>query len=58
MASIRFVREKLDTGTRLVQSERFTGLLVPFLRKGLERGTRPGFEAMNAALVRRAEQSV
>jgi len=47
-----------DNGTRLVQSERFTGLLVPLLRKSLEQGTRPGFEAMNAALARRAEQSM
>src|SRR5262249_55917739 len=51
-----FVLAARDNGTRLVQSERFTGLLVPRLRRSLEQGTRPGFEAMNTALARRAEQ--
>lgn len=41
--------EPLDEGrrTRFIQGERFTGLLVPLLRKNLERGTPEGFEAMN-----------
>ncbi|HEX7348566.1 MAG TPA: SRPBCC domain-containing protein, partial [Rhodanobacteraceae bacterium] len=44
-----------DGSVRFIQSERFTGLLVGPLRRGLERGTRRGFEAMNAALKARAE---
>jgi hypothetical protein len=42
-------------GSRFVQEERFTGLLVPFLARSLDRHTRPGFEAMNRALKARAE---
>ena len=42
--------------TRFIQGERFTGLLVPLLRKNLDRGTREGFEAMNHALKARAEE--
>jgi hypothetical protein len=38
----------------LIQSERFSGLLVPFLG-GTLRKTRAGFEAMNLALKARAE---
>ena len=45
-------------GARFVQSERFSGALVPLLTRRLERGTKPGFEAMNAALKRRAEQGL
>lgn len=41
---------------RFVQGERFSGLLVPLFKSGLERGTRAGFEAMNAALKARVEQ--
>ena len=49
--------EPLDQGrrTRFIQGERFTGLLVPLLRKNLDRGTREGFEAMNQALKARVE---
>jgi hypothetical protein len=43
-----------DGHSRLVQSERFSGLLVPLFGKTLEQ-TRRGFEAMNEALRRRAE---
>ena len=42
-------------GTRLIQSEDFTGLLVPLLKKSLDTKTRAGFVAMNHALKRRAE---
>jgi len=41
-------------GTRLVHSERFSGLLVRPLRRSLDDGTRAGFEALNEALGRRA----
>lgn len=43
-------------GTRLSQSERFSGVLVPFLAKSLDRHTLPAFAAMNTALKLRAEQ--
>jgi hypothetical protein len=54
-----FQIEPLDQGrrTRFIQGERFTGLLVPLLRKNLDRGTREGFEAMNQALKARVEES-
>jgi hypothetical protein len=42
-------------GTRLMQTERFSGVLVPFMTKGLYTKTRAGFEAMNTALKTRAE---
>jgi hypothetical protein len=37
------------------QGELFSGLLVPFLRRSLDGGTRQGFIAMNEALKREAE---
>jgi hypothetical protein len=46
--------ESADAGTRYVQSERFSGILVPFT-DGILRSTREGFEAMNSALKSRAE---
>ena len=46
----RFGLEALPDGrTRFVQSERFSGILVPFLGKGLRR-TQAGFGQMNEAL--------
>lgn len=51
----RFAIEPSGRGSRLVQEERFTGLLVPFLARGLRRGTLPGFELMNEALKQRVE---
>jgi hypothetical protein len=51
--------EALDGGrSRLTQNERFTGLLVAVMARSLDRHTLPAFEAMNAALKLRAEQSV
>ena len=49
---------RADGGTRLTQSERFRGLLVPFMAASLDRHTLPAFVAMNAALKLRAEQAV
>ena len=50
-----FTIEQLDGGrSRLVQSERFSGLLVPVFAKTLQ-ATEGGFEAMNAALKTRSE---
>lgn len=43
------------TGTRLIQTERFTGVLVPFLKASLNTRTLAGFRAMNSALKVRAE---
>jgi hypothetical protein len=42
---------------RFVQREEFHGLLVPLLRRSLDRDTRRGFEEMNRALRARAETS-
>ena len=52
----RFELGRTATGTHLVQAEDFRGLLLPLLSRSLDAGTRAGFEAMNAALARRAEQ--
>ena len=41
--------------SRLVQQEQFRGMLVPFFRRSLDRGTLPAFHAMNAVLKARAE---
>jgi len=43
-----------DGGTRLVQSETFTGVLVPFMRSVLD-STGAGFAMMNEALRERTE---
>jgi len=47
------------TGTRVrfTQRENFTGLLVPFLSRSLDRDTKRGFEEMNQALKSQAESS-
>lgn len=51
----RFELQSLGSGrTRLVQSERFTGALVPFMASSLRADTLPQFEAMNRALAQRA----
>ncbi|MGK5547596.1 SRPBCC family protein [Streptomyces sp. URMC 127] len=51
----RFVLTDLDGGgTRVVQSERFTGVLVPFLRRSIA-ATVADFDALNRALKKRAE---
>jgi hypothetical protein len=44
----------VDGGTRLVQSESFRGLLVPFSGKTLA-STEAAFQALNQALKERAE---
>ena len=50
----RFELFPTATGTHLVQSEAFSGLLVRPLRRWLDGGTLAGFGAMNDALRRRA----
>lgn len=47
--------EPTREGTKFIQSEEYTGILVPLLSKNLNGGTRRGFEAMNQALKERAE---
>lgn len=52
-----FTIEPIDSGkVRFIHCERFTGVLVPFVWKSLNNGTRKGFEEMNQALKSRAEQ--
>lgn len=54
-----FAIEPIDGGrVRFVQSEKFGGILLPFLRKMLDTSTRAGFEALNAAIKARAEAMV
>lgn len=40
-----------------IHKEKFSGLLLPFLKKQLNTDTRQGFEAMNLALKERAEKA-
>jgi hypothetical protein len=42
-------------GTVVTHSEHFTGVLVPVMRRSLDKDTVAGFAAMNTALKRRAE---
>jgi hypothetical protein len=51
----RFAIEPTPGGSRLVQEERFTGVLVPLLARGLRTRTLPAFELMNEAVKARAE---
>jgi hypothetical protein len=52
----RFAIERLASGkSRLTHAEVFSGVLVPFFAPILLETTQRGFEAMNAALKRRAE---
>jgi hypothetical protein len=54
----RFALEPLGEGrTRFVQSERFSGVLVPLFRRSLRTHTYAGFEAMNQALAERVRAS-
>ena len=52
----RFELFLTPSGTHLVQSEQFSGLLVRLLRRSLDGSTLAGFEAMNAALRRRVRE--
>jgi hypothetical protein len=51
----RFALEPTATGTRLTQTEDFSGVLVRPMRRGLDDRTARGFEKMNDALKARAE---
>ena len=50
----RFELSASSTGTRFVQQETFTGLLVPLLSKSLDGATAAGFTRMNEGLRTRA----
>ncbi|MDJ0923111.1 MAG: SRPBCC domain-containing protein [Acidimicrobiia bacterium] len=50
-----FELEETTEGTRFVQREEFTGILVPLFARSLDKGTKAGFEAMNQAIKQRAE---
>ena len=53
-----FTIEPIARGrVRFVQREIFHGLLVPFLKRGLETDTKRRFEEMNRSLKQRAERS-
>lgn len=51
-----FKLERAPNGVIFVHGEQFRGLLVPLLRRMLQQQTLPGFEAMNQALLDRAER--
>ena len=51
----RFELSPTQEGTRLIHSEEFTGVLVPFLKRFLDTKTRSGFVAMNESLKTRVE---
>ncbi len=47
-----------DGTTTLHHSEKFTGILVPLMKKMLNNETKSGFEAMNVALKKRIEENM
>ena len=51
----RFEIEATSGGTNLIQSEEFSGVLVPLLARSLDKSTRAGFELMNTAIKERVE---
>ena len=50
------LRSNQDGTTTFRQSEKFSGILVPFFKKQLENNTAKGFEGMNAKLKELAEK--
>lgn len=46
-----------DGTTRFIHSEKFRGILVPFLKKMLQTSTKKGFEFMNEKIKEMAEQT-
>ena len=51
----RFLLESHGDGTKLIQAEKFRGLLVPLMWKSMRPKTTRGFELMNEALKARCE---
>lgn len=54
----RFELHDSPNGSRLIQREVFTGVLVPLFARTLDERTVRGFVAMNVALKRRVEQTL
>lgn len=52
------LHEHEDGTTTFTHEERFTGIVVPFLRKMLETDTKTGFNNMNEALCKRVLQQI
>jgi len=50
------LKEMGENTTLFTQSEKFNGLLVPFMKKKLNSEIKNGFEAMNFALKQRCEE--
>ena len=50
--------ENADGTTHFEQSEKFSGILVKFLSKTIDKDTKQGFEEMNSALKLRAESNL
>jgi len=53
----QFAIEPTSSGTKLTQSEEFTGILTPLFMRMIGTKTRSGFELMNRALKDRAEKA-
>jgi hypothetical protein len=51
-----FELQPLGTSTRFVQREQFSGILLPFVVGMLRKETARGFNEMNGALRKRAEE--
>lgn len=51
------IEASTPTRVRLMQGETFSGVLVGLAKANLDRGTKPGFVAMNNALKARAESA-
>lgn len=49
------IQEISENKVKFIQSEKYTGILVPIIWSGMEPGTRLGFQAMNKALKELAE---
>ena len=47
-----------ERGARFTHAERFSGLLVPWLRRDLDTNTRRGFERFNGDIKKRCEGSI
>jgi hypothetical protein len=52
------LEENQDGTTRFIHRERFTGLLIPLMRKKLDTEVKSKFEAMNIALKERVEAQI
>jgi hypothetical protein len=51
------LKQNEDGTTSFIHSEKFRGILVPFLKKMLETTTKKGFESMNEKIKEMAERT-